>query len=96
MNRDALKKTVLDALSTVAPELDPSTLRPDEPLREQLDIDSFDFLQCIVEVDRVLGVSIPEEDYGRLATLDGFADYLARRLAAPGTQPSLPTQESGR
>lgn len=83
MNRDALKKAVLDALSNVAPELDAATLHPDEPLREQLDIDSFDFLQCIIELDRGLGVPIPEEDYGRLVTLNGFVDYLAEKLTAP-------------
>lgn len=88
MNRDELKQAVLDALSTVAPELEPSTLEPDEPLREQLDIDSFDFLQCIIALDRSLGVSIPEADYGRLTTLDGFVDYLAGRQSAPGSEPA--------
>lgn len=90
MNRDALKQAVLDALSTVAPEMDASTLRPDEPLREQLDLDSFDFLQCIIEVDRKLGVSIPEADYGRLTTLEGFVDYLARRRAEPAARHPSP------
>lgn len=88
MNREALRQAVLDALSTVAPELDAATLRPDEPLREQLDLDSFDFLQCIVALDHTLGVSIPEGDYGQLATLDGFVDYLARRLATTGAEPA--------
>lgn len=87
MNRDALKQAVLDALSTVAPELDASSVAPDVPLREQLDLDSFDFLQSLLELDRTLGVSIPESDYGQLATLDGTVDYLSRRLAAPDTAP---------
>jgi hypothetical protein len=39
MNREALTRAVLESLATVAPELDATTLRPDEPLREQLDID---------------------------------------------------------
>ncbi|MGZ3459923.1 MAG: acyl carrier protein [Archangium sp.] len=82
MNRDELRQAVLDSLATVAPELDPSTVRPDEPLREQLDIDSFDFLQSIIALDRKLSVSIPESDYGRLTTLDACVDYLAARLAA--------------
>lgn len=88
MNRDALKQAVLDALSTVAPEMDRSTLRPDEPLREQLDLDSFDLLQCVIALDRTLGVPIPETDYRRLATLDGAVDYLAQRLAAPAAEPA--------
>lgn len=84
MNRDELRRAVLEALATVAPEMDPTTLRPDEPLREQLDLDSFDFLQCLVALDRNLAVSIPESDYGRLTTLDACVDYLARRLDEQG------------
>lgn len=84
MNRDALKQAVLESLSTVAPEMDATTLRPDEPLREQLDLDSFDFLQSLVALDRKLSVSIPESDYGRLTTLDACVDYLSRKLAGQG------------
>lgn len=84
MNRDALRQAVLESLATVAPEMDPTTLRPDEPLREQLDLDSFDFLQSLVALDRKLSVSIPESDYGRLTTLDACVDYLSRKLAGQG------------
>ena len=84
MNREELRQAVLEALATVAPEMEPSTLRPDEPLREQLDIDSFDFLQSLIALDRKLSVSIPESDYGRLTTLDACVDYLSRRLAGQG------------
>lgn len=80
MNRDELRQAVLDSLATVAPEMDPATLRPDEPLREQLDIDSFDFLQSLIALDQKLSVSIPESDYGRLTTLDACVDYLSRKL----------------
>ncbi|MBN1205395.1 MAG: acyl carrier protein [Myxococcaceae bacterium] len=85
MNREALKKAVLEALAAVAPELDPDTLRPNEPLREQLDIDSFDFLQFIIGLDQNLSLSIPETDYGRLTTLDALVDYLGEKLGGrPG------------
>lgn len=84
MNRDVLRETVLESLATVAPEMDPTSLRPDEPLREQLDLDSFDFLQSLVALDRKLSVSIPEADYGRLTTLDACVDYLSRKLVEQG------------
>ncbi len=80
MNRDELKQAVLDSLAAVAPEMNAAELRQDEPLREQLDLDSFDFLQALVELDRKLSVSIPESDYGRLTTLEACVDYLAGRL----------------
>ncbi len=83
MTREMLRKAVLDALATVVPELEPDTLRPDEPLREQLDIDSFDFLQFLIALGQSLSLSIPEDDYGRLTTLDACVHYLEER---PGPQ----------
>jgi acyl carrier protein len=84
MNRDELRQSVLESLATVAPEMDPAPLRPDEPLREQLDLDSYDFLQSLIALDRKLSVSIPESDYGQLTTLDACVDYLSRKLAEQG------------
>ncbi len=83
MTREILMKAVLDALATVAPELDPAALRQDEPLREQLDIDSFDLLQFIIALAQSLSLTIPEGDYGRLTTIEACVDYLQERL---GTQ----------
>ena len=81
--RDDIRKALLDALASVAPEADFDALRPERPLRDQLDIDSFDFLNVILRLHEKLGVDIPEADYSKLATLAGALDYLAARLA-PG------------
>lgn len=80
MTRETLRKVVFDALATVAPELDAASLSASEPLREQLDIDSFDFLQFIIALAQSLSLSIPEADYGRFTTLDACLDYLEERL----------------
>jgi acyl carrier protein len=48
-----------------APETEPSELKPDENIRETLNIDSFDALQFIVALDEKLGIEIPEQDYGK-------------------------------
>lgn len=85
MNRTELRAAVLQALSDVAPELDAATLRPDRPIREQIDIDSYDFLNVIVALHARLGVDVPERDYQALATLDGAVVYLADRLGLPQT-----------
>jgi len=82
-SRDEIRKAVLDALASVAPEADFDALHPERPLRGQLDIDSFDFLNVILRLHEKLGVDIPEADYSKLATLTGALDYLAARLA-PG------------
>jgi acyl carrier protein len=80
MTRDDLRNALLDALASVAPEADFGTLKPERLLRDQLDIDSFDFLNVILRVHEKLGVDIPEADYAKLATLTGALDYLENRL----------------
>ena len=53
-----------------------------DDLREQVDIDSFDFLNAVICLHEKLGVDIPEADYGQLATLDGTVDYLAKKCGS--------------
>lgn len=80
MNEDAIRRAVLDALRSVAPETDPETLRGDEPIQDQLEIDSMDFLNWVIAVNQLTGVEIPERDYRRMATLDGAVEYIASSL----------------
>jgi acyl carrier protein len=56
-------------LKKIAPETEPSELKPDENIRETLNIDSFDALQFIVALDEKLGIEIPEQDYGKTSTM---------------------------
>ena len=79
-DRAGLRALVVDTLAAFAPEVDYDTLAPDKPLREQIDIDSFDFLNVIIRLHERLGIDIPEADYARLETLDGTLAYLAQRL----------------
>jgi acyl carrier protein len=79
---DPIRSAIFDVLGAVAPEIDLKSIDPDMPLREQIDMDSFDFLNVIIRLHEVLGVEIPEKDYGELATLNGAVAYLARRRAA--------------
>jgi acyl carrier protein len=78
MTRDDLRGTVLRALSGIAPEVDSGQIRPDVSLRDQLDIDSMDFLNFVLALHRAMGVAIPEKDYPKLATLNGCIEYLGR------------------
>ncbi len=82
MTPDEIKQAVLAALESVAPEGEFDRLKPDRPLRDQLDIDSYDFLNVVVHLHEHLGVDIPEADYRKLDTLDAAVAYLAQRLAA--------------
>jgi acyl carrier protein len=81
MTKDEIRQAIIDALSNVAPEGDYDRLKPDRPLRDQLDIDSYDFLNVMVALHDALGVDIPEADYQKFSTLRAAVDYLAARLA---------------
>jgi acyl carrier protein len=78
MTPGELERTVLDALGEVAPEADLEAIERDVPLRDQLDIDSMDFLNFVIAVNERTGIDIPESDYASLATLDGCLEYLSR------------------
>ena len=77
LNDADIRAAVLRALRQIAPEVDPGTLRPEVSLRDQVDLDSMDFLNFVIGIAQSLGVQIPEADYPRLATLDGCVAYLA-------------------
>lgn len=82
MTRDEIRNAVLQALSNIAPEFDPRNLQPDAVLRQELDLDSMDFLNFVIGLHASLGINVPEQDYSKLATLNGAVDYLATRLTA--------------
>ncbi|HEX6199355.1 MAG TPA: acyl carrier protein [Thermoanaerobaculia bacterium] len=79
MEEPEIRRTVLTALGAVAPEADLATLDPEEPIRDQLDLDSMDFLNFVVSLHERLEVDVPEADYRKLATVDGAVAYLAAR-----------------
>ena len=80
MNDADLRAAVLEALASVAPEVEEITLNPAQPIRDQLEIDSMDFLNFMLALNQSVGVEIPESDYDKVATLDGCVAYLARKL----------------
>jgi acyl carrier protein len=82
MTENEIRETVLRVLGGIAPEADPATLKPDVSFRDQLDIDSMDFLNFAIGLHEELGVEIPEADYPKLQTLDGCVEYLALAVAA--------------
>lgn len=83
MNVDAqtLRQTVIDSVLKLAPEADFARLDAAASLREQLDLDSYDFLNLLLALHEKLGVDIPEADYARVDGLDRLIDYLQQRLA---------------
>jgi acyl carrier protein len=79
MNEVEVKSVVFSILKKIAPDKTPETLKPNDSIREVLDIDSFDFLQFIIALDEKLGVDTPEEDYSKLATMNLLLHYVNSR-----------------
>jgi acyl carrier protein len=82
MTKDDIKKLVTDIIADIAPDEDLSGLKPDVRLREQLQLDSMDFLDIVMELRKRHGIEVPEADYMQLATLDSCANYLEPKFAA--------------
>ena len=80
MTRDDITAVLIEELGQIAPETDASRLDPNAELREELDIDSMDFLNLVAALADRLRIDVPEVDYPKLATLGHAVDYLAQRL----------------
>lgn len=81
MNPDEIRDIVIATLTGIAPEVEPGELSPSRPLRDQVDLDSMDWLNFLIGLHRRLKVEIPEADYRRLTTVDAIVDYLAAKLS---------------
>lgn len=77
MTRDDIRTSVLRLLADRAPEMDASQLRADRPLRDQIDLDSMDYLNFLIALHKEFGTTISEKDYPKLATLNGCIDFIA-------------------
>lgn len=82
MSADNIRAALLRVLSSIAPETNPAALDPRAALREELDLDSMDWLAFVQGVRRELGVEIPEQEYRNLRSLDDSVAWLQQRLPA--------------
>ncbi len=80
MEEKELRTVVVATLKTIAPEVEEADLRPDRPLRNQVDLDSMDWLNFLIGLHDKLKVDIPEADYAKLVTLGDVLDYLKKKL----------------
>lgn len=77
MNEQDARTAVHTALGKVAPDVDLATVTEDSRLRQDLELDSLDFLRLVQSLDTATGVDIPERDYPQVGTVRGLIDYLA-------------------
>lgn len=81
MNEQDIRNIIFQTLHGIAPEVGAADLASDQPLRDQVDLDSMDWLNFIVGLHEALHVDIPESDYRKLYTLDDLVGYLQKKLA---------------
>jgi acyl carrier protein len=79
MNSEILHQTIVVLLQQIAPDTVPATLKLEENIRETLNIDSFDFLQFVISLHEKTGVEIPEEDYGKINTIQNAITYIQNK-----------------
>ena len=79
MNEQDARAAVRAALGQVAPDVELDDVGGDARLRQDLDLDSLDFLRLVETIDAATGVDIPERDYPAVATVNGLISYLAAR-----------------
>ena len=82
MNDSELKEGILRALARVAPEAEGVVVDPNEPFRNQFEIDSMDFLNFILGLEKDYGIKVPETSYPRFGNLSGAIASLGPLVAA--------------
>ena len=85
------RKLLERLLHQIAPEADLGDVDFSAPLQEELDLDSMDFLNLVTAVHDETGLEIPESDYPKLSSAEGFIDYLTARASSMSLIDTIPT-----
>lgn len=80
MTADEIKKAILEILHDIAPDEDLGGLKDEVPLRDQLPLDSMDFLDIVMELRKRYRIQIPEEEYTELASMASTVKYLEPKM----------------
>ncbi len=80
MKTTEIREIIFQLLKQIAPDTEPSTLQPGDNIRDTLGIDSFDALRFMIALNEKLGIDIPEEDYGKIRTLEQLIMYVKSKM----------------
>lgn len=75
-----IRQVILGILERIAPDEELSDLDDSVAFREQMELDSMDFLDIVMELRKAYRIQIPEDDYAHLATMSSTVEYLEPRL----------------
>ena len=82
LSNEEVRSKVLDIIADIALDDDVTGLKDEVALREQLDLDSMDFLDIVMELKKRHKIEVPQEDYTRLASMQSCVEYLAPKFNA--------------
>lgn len=80
MTNEEIRAEIIDILEDIAPDEDLDGLDDDQSFRDQMELDSMDFLDIVMELRKRHRVQIPEEDYGNLASMSSTVSYLEPKM----------------
>lgn len=80
MSKKEIREIIYNIIKDIAPDEDLSNLDDAKAIRDQIELDSMDFLDIVLELRKRYKVDVPEEDYPKLATIDGCVEYLEPKL----------------
>ena len=80
MTAAEIREAITEILADIAPDEDLSNLKEEVPFRDQLELDSMDFLDIVMELRKRYRVQIPEEEYTELASMSSTVRYLEPRM----------------
>lgn len=83
MNQDPIAARVRRVVREIVPEADVERLDPNRSFRDQIDMDSVEYLNLVLSLEATFGIHIPDADYPKLSTLNGCIAYLKHTLAEP-------------
>lgn len=80
MTGEGIRQAILEIINEIVPDEDLSKVDPEVPFRDQIDLDSMDFLDIVMELRKRYSVEVPEQDYPRLLTMSSTVDYLLPKM----------------
>ncbi len=80
MTAEELRQAIIDIIADIAPDEDLSDVDDEQPLRDQIGLDSMDFLDIVLELRKRYRVKVPEADYQELRTMASTVEYLLPKM----------------
>jgi acyl carrier protein len=80
MTPERIREEIINILEDIAQDDDLSELKDEVAFREQLELDSMDFLDIVMELRKRHRVQIPEEEYENLQSMQSTVSYLIPKM----------------